>query len=615
MSEHHRRIKLLGAHLSNQIAAGEVIERPASVVKELVENSIDAGSCMIKIEIQKGGMTQIRVTDDGHGIYKDDLVLAVASHATSKVYSLDELSEVQSLGFRGEALASIASVSHFKLTSRQTKASSAWQVSQGGREGKLQTKPAAHPIGTSVGVSDLFFNTPARRAFLKTPKTEFSHIEEVIKRIALSHFEVGFELIHDGKTLYKLPVAHDLMTQEQRVNQLFGRDFLQHALFVELEALGLKLTGWIGLPTFSRARADLQYFYVNQRMIKDRLVTHAIRQAYRDVLYGGRHPVYCLYLELDPGRVDVNVHPTKHEVRFRDGRSVHDFLFKSIHQGIADYRPDGLQEQAQATNPLDTHQPSSSDVPQPLAYRQGGQANLSLKIKDELAQYQRLAAITGQSESFCVEQQQETGLQSNQDIPDDSQIPPLGYAIAQLHGIYILAQNNNGLIVVDMHAAHERITYEALKSDWHAAGISRQSLLVPLTLRVSSGQIELMEQHHETLKTLGFVMETFGQDQILVREVPLLIKTDDLEPLLFQLLEDIGKYGDSTETERHVNQLLSSMACHGSVRANRSLTIPEMNGLLRDMEATERASQCNHGRPTWTELSMKQLDQLFLRGR
>lgn len=608
-----RRIQQLSTELSNQIAAGEVVARPASVVKELLENALDAGATEVKIEIELGGMRLIRITDNGSGIVKDDLPLALSRHATSKITGLAELESVATLGFRGEALASIASVSRFSLTSRQADSEHAWQVSVNGRD-SVEVKPAAHQVGTTVTVRDLFFNTPARRKFLKTDKTEWGHIDEVIKRIALSRYDVGFEVVNHDKVVYTLPRGEDEtlslagMTEkaakmtgeldyfkEKRITKFVGKDFLNNALKIDMEASGLRLQGWVGLPTYSRGQADQQYFYVNGRIIKDRLVAHAVRQAYQDVLYGQRHPVFVLYLELEPALVDVNVHPTKHEVRFREGRLVHDFLFRSLHHALKGSKP-----QAVMPDPISIAQP----------YQPQQQA-IPLQVAEKMAAYGAL--VRNESDARVAAEP----LAMTTVSPDlqPSSVGVLGYAIAQLHGIYILAQNQQGLVIVDMHAAHERITYEHMKQQWQNKKLVAQPLLVPVNVQASSTEIAVVEAHQSELTALGFDIDVFGEETLVVRQIPALLKTNALEDMVRKVIADLMIVGKSMEPEAYVDTLLGTMACHGSVRANRQLTIPEMNALLRDMESTERSGQCNHGRPTWTQLSMGELDKLFLRGR
>ena len=626
-------IQLLSPRLANQIAAGEVVERPASVVKELVENALDAGAGRVDIEIEQGGVKLIRVRDDGSGIAEADLPLALSRHATSKILTLDDLEAVGTLGFRGEALASISSVSRLSLTSRTETQEAASRVEVEGRDMDAKISPAAHPVGTTVEVRDLFFNTPARRKFLRTEKTEFNHVEECIRRQALSRFDAGFTLRHNQRVVQSLRPAESPLDKERRISSLCGQQFIDNAVVIDAEASGLRLWGWVALPTFSRSQADLQYFFVNGRVIRDKLVAHAVRQAYRDVLYNNRHPAFVLYLEVDPATVDVNVHPTKHEVRFRDGRLVHDFIFRTLHRALADVRPDdhlrgavaqsfGREPEAAAGAGTDAPAFQSQAHPlsgQPSAFNGhfaqagGPQPQQEWKASDQMAFYNSLnegggVATASRSEGFTP-QPMPTPPQ------DGEEEPPLGYAIAQLHGIYILAQSRAGMIVVDMHAAHERITYERMKRALVEQDLKSQPLLVPLSLAVSQKEAALAETHGEELQHLGLQIERIGPETLAVRQIPALLRGADTEQLVRDVLADLIEHGQSDRVEAVTHELLGTMACHGSVRANRQLTIPEMNSLLRDMEATERSGQCNHGRPTWTLVTLSELDKLFLRGR
>ncbi|MBW3226132.1 DNA mismatch repair endonuclease MutL [Marinobacter adhaerens] len=633
-------IRLLSPRLANQIAAGEVVERPASVVKELVENALDAGANRVDVEVEQGGVKLIRVRDDGSGIEEDDLPLALSRHATSKIASLDDLEAVASLGFRGEALASISSVSRLTLTSRTESQEAASRVEVEGREMDARISPAAHPVGTTVEVRDLFFNTPARRKFLRTEKTEFNHVEECVRRQALSRFDAGFTLRHNQRVVQSLRPAESALDRERRIGSLCGQQFIDNAVVIDAEATGLRLWGWVALPTFSRSQADLQYFFVNGRVIRDRLVAHAVRQAYRDVLYNNRHPAFVLYLEVDPATVDVNVHPTKHEVRFRDGRLVHDFIFRTLHKALADVRPDDHfrgavaqsfgreavtqgQEAVPATGASAeagwNGQPSVSSYGYPGGSGAGfggqSQPQQEWRASDQMAFYQSLNAGGGSDGQQAMPASDRAATPMPTPPADSDQEPPLGYAIAQLHGIYILAQGRAGLIVVDMHAAHERITYERMKRALAEQDLKSQPLLVPLSLAVSQKEAALTESHGEELQKLGLQIERIGPETLAVRQVPALLRGADTEQLVRDVLADLIEHGQSDRVEAVTHELLGTMACHGSVRANRQLTIPEMNSLLRDMEATERSGQCNHGRPTWTLVTMSELDKLFLRGR
>lgn len=616
-----RSIHLLSPRLANQIAAGEVVERPASVAKELLENALDAGATRIDLEVEEGGVKLLRIRDDGHGIAQDQLPLALERHATSKIVELADLEGVQSLGFRGEALASISSVARLCLTSRTAAASEAWQVEAEGRDMQPTVQPAAHPVGTTVQVCDLFYNTPARRKFLRTEKTEFDHLQEVVRRMALARFDVAFHLRHNGRQVYALHTAADEGSQARRIGQLLGEGFLEQALPIDVERSGLRLWGWVGLPTFSRSQADMQYFYVNGRIVRDKLVGHAVRQAYRDVMYGGRHPAFVLYLELDPNLVDVNVHPTKHEVRFRDGRTVHDFLFSTLNRNLADVRPGDELAAPAATTSLEL--PKATGL---AGGEFGGQSGLDLLTQPVAGRFQgssggggfyrpqAQAGFSGaQTQAY---QQYATPLPEDaSQISEDEQIPPLGYALAQLKGIYILAENKHGLVLVDMHAAHERVMYERLKTAMAIEGLRGQPLLVPQSMALSEREVDCAEEHADWFAKLGFELQRMGSESLAIRQIPALLKQAQAENLVRDVLSDLMEYGTSDRIQAHINELLATMACHGAVRANRQLTLPEMNALLRDMEVTERSGQCNHGRPTWTQLNLDELDKLFLRGR
>ena len=593
-------IRPLPPQLVNQIAAGEVVERPASVVKELLENSLDAGARSIEIDVEEGGKRLIRIRDDGCGIPREELSLALARHATSKIGSLEDLELVASLGFRGEALPSIASVSRLTLVSAIEGAQSGWRLESDGSEQPGEPAPAPHPPGTTVEVRDLFFNVPARRKFLRTEATEFRHIEEVVRRIALSRPGVAFQLRHNRRVLWRLDPVDTPEAERRRLARLCGPEFVEHALFMTQEAAGLSLRGWLAQPAFSRSQADLQYFFVNGRVVRDRLVAHAVRQAYQDVLHHGRHPAYVLHLELDPAAVDVNVHPAKHEVRFRDSRLVHDFLFRSLHRALAETRP-GAQAPAAAG--------ISTERSAPAAPQQARQQPMALEVAEQVAAYGALHAAP-QAEAGVS-----AGAESAVEAEAAAETAPLGFALAQLHGVYILAQNARGLVLVDMHAAHERITYERLKTAWEREGIRAQPLLVPVTLAVSEQEAALAEAEAETFARLGFEVDRLGPERLVVRQVPALLREADAAALVRDVLADLRATGMSTRVQERMNALLATMACHGSVRANRRLSVPEMNALLRDMERTERSGQCNHGRPTWVEFGMDELDALFMRGQ
>jgi DNA mismatch repair protein MutL len=593
-------IRQLPDTLINQIAAGEVVERPASVVKELVENALDAGARRIDIDLEEGGVRLIRIRDDGAGIAAEDLPLAIARHATSKIASLDDLEAVATLGFRGEALPSIASVSRFALHSRRedSEHGAALQV-DGGRIGAVM--PKAHPRGTTVEVRDLFFNVPARRKFLRAERTELSHIEEWLRSLALARPDVELRVSHNAKPSRRYR-GDAVLASSERLLETLGEEFSRNAMRIDHAGAGLRLHGWIARPVYNRASADQQYLYVNGRSVRDRSVAHAIRQAYADVLFHGRHPAYVLFLEMDPRAVDVNVHPAKHEVRFRDARLVHDFVYRTLQEALADTR---------AGTAAST--PASSAQVQPAAAWAMPQSNLSLRaatVDETRAGYAALYGHAGDVPGPLPGQVDEPLPASSDDT-----LPPLGNAIAQLHGIYILAESADGLIVVDMHAAHERIGYEKLKSAHDGIGVRVQPLLVPQAVAVSEREAETAEREHATLQALGFEVTRGGQQSLLLRGVPALLADSDVEALLRDVLADLREHGDSRRVAEARDALLSTMACHAAVRAHRRLGIAEMNALLREMEATLRSGQCNHGRPTWTRFSLSDIDKWFLRGR
>ncbi|MDE2308060.1 MAG: DNA mismatch repair endonuclease MutL [Xanthomonadaceae bacterium] len=594
-------IRLLPPELINQIAAGEVIERPSSVVKELVENSLDAGAGRIEVDIEAGGSRLIRVRDDGGGIASGELPLAVASHATSKIGSFDDLEHVASMGFRGEALASVSSVSRFALTSRARGQDAAFRIEVDG--GRLQTaRPAQHPAGTSVEVRDLFYNVPARRKFLRAERTEFAHIDDLLKSLALARGTVEFRLSHNGRPVRVWKAAGDEQAALQRVAEVLGEEFPAQSLRIDHAMAGLHLSGWVGLPTASRAQADAQYFYVNGRLVRDRIVAHAVRQAYADVLFHGRHAAFVLYLRLDPAGVDVNVHPAKHEVRFREQRLVHDFLFRTLHEALAQTRAGQRADASPAAG-----EPHAAPAPSPMAWPgQSSQSRLNLGVRDApLAGY---AALLGEAPPASG---------GAAPMPDayPGEAPPLGFAIAQLKNIFVLAENAQGLVLVDMHAAHERITYERLKTARACSNLRSQMLLVPLSVAVSAREAAAAEEHADALADWGLELSRSGPSTVVVRRIPALLEGADVGQLSRDVLAELAQHGSSRRLQELENELLSTMACHGSVRAGRRLTLPEMNALLREMEATERSGQCNHGRPTWTQLSLAELDKLFLRGR
>ena len=593
------RINLLDQKLANQIAAGEVVERPASIVKELIENSLDARASKITVEVEQGGVKLIRIQDDGSGILKQDLALALHRHATSKIKKIGDLENINSLGFRGEALASISSVSRVSLLSkaREGEYDAGWQIDVEGNVAHKSLVPVSHAEGTTIEVRDLFFNTPARRKFLKKERTEFSKIDEIIKRLALSRFDVHVSLRHNQKIIYNLLPAKSDSEKQRRVGLLCGSKFVENSILIDTDRAGLKLWGWVGLATFSRSQGDLQYFYVNGRSVKDKLVTHAVKQAYRDVLFHGRHPAYVLFLELDPSLVDVNVHPTKHEVRFRDSRFVHDFLFSSLYKSLSEVTPVDQLETSKELNQLN----SAFDLPQKMNESNDGRFNQSaLSLVDGERNF---LESSDKSDDFSRAENQRTD------------VPPLGYAVAQLHGVFILAQNDQGLVIVDTHAAHERITYERMKRALAEEGLKTQTLLVPISIALSHTEVDYAEDNKTALLELGLEIERVSDEALVVRKVPALLRDSDIEQLVRDVISDLIKFGTTDLINSKQDDLISTMACHGSVRANRQLTIQEMNALLRDMETTERSGQCNHGRPTWVFKSLAELDKLFLRGR
>jgi DNA mismatch repair protein MutL len=596
-------IQLLSESLISQIAAGEVIERPASVVKELVENALDAGARRIEVELERGGCGLIRVRDDGSGIDASDLNLALARHATSKIASLDDLEHVATLGFRGEALPSIASVSRLSLVSRSAQETHAWVVDA--RDGEVgPPAPASHGLGTSVEVRDLFFNVPARRKFLRTENNEYQHITRMLERLALSRFDVAFALIHNGKTVWSLAAAHSSAERLVRVAKICGEDFAAHVIELRHETEALRLSGWLALPTFSRAQADLQFTFLNGRYVRDKLLVGAARLAYRDVLFHGRFCAYVLYLDLDPAQVDVNAHPQKLEVRFRDSRRIHDFVFRTLEKVLADTRPSaeslgsapadwltGASRYA-AASPTQARfaLPDAPPRPSADAYR----PYLSAAISEVRDGNPLQVPVTGEAARGTS--------------------APLGYAIAQLHGVYILAQSDDGMVLVDMHAAHERIMYEGMKK-LLAGDTAQQQLLMPEILQVTQAQADAAEGHIQEFAALGFGVTRLAPDQLALRAIPTLLAGRDPAGIVRDVLSDLLESGHSRRVEESINHLLATMACHAAVRAQRILSVPEMNALLREMEGTERADQCNHGRPTWIRLSMGELDRLFLRGR
>jgi DNA mismatch repair protein MutL len=584
-------IRVLPSELVDQIAAGEVIERPASVVKELIENSLDAGAQRIEVDVERGGVGLIRVRDDGAGIAAAELPAALERHATSKIASLEDLEAVTTLGFRGEALPSIGSVSRFRIVSRSAYAVAGAEISlDGGQVGAV--RPAAHPPGTSVEVRDLFFNVPARRKFVRSDATELTHIVRLMERLALSRFDVSFKLRHGTRLMLDAPAVSGAGGEGERLAAVLGSDFPAAAVPVRHSAGPVLLSGWAGLPTRSRAQPDQQFWFVNGRSVRDRLLMNAVRLAYRDVLYHGRHPAYVLYLTLDPKLVDVNAHPAKLEVRFRDSRQIHDFVFRAVERTLAATAPN-LAAAPAARGPA-----LAGEEARALAL--GAWAG-SLPLNDPVRDPWALHALVREPDGHAATP------------PPEEQ--PLGTALAQLHGVYILAQNRDGLILVDMHAAHERVLYERLKAEREGAAPASQLLLTPLVIELKAHELSALLEQRADFERAGFELDAFSATQLAVRRVPALLETADVRALVSSLVRDLALDADSHHLEAAADRFLGALACRSAIHANRRLTVPEMNALLRQMEATERANQCNHGRPTWTRLSLEQLDQLFLRGR
>ncbi len=596
-------IRVLPDELVDQIAAGEVIERPASVVKELIENSLDAGATRIEIDIERGGVGLVRVRDDGRGISAGELPLALARHATSKIASLDDLETVTTLGFRGEALPSIGSVARLRLASRAAGADQGAEVSL---DGGAQTRagPAAHPPGTTVEVRDLFFNVPARRKFVKSDATELGHIARLVERLALSRFDVSFRLRSGTRVLLDVPAVADASAERTRLGRVLGEDFLEGAISVRHAAGPVMLSGWAALPTRSRAQPDQQFWFVNGRSVRDRLLMNAGRLAYRDVLYHGRHAAYALYLTLDPKLVDVNAHPGKLEVRFRDSRQIHDFVYRALERALADTRPQGPAEGAPAAAGFGAQTRSAAAALGRGWGAGAGPAPAALPLpepgRDPWAIAEAIAETSGAEPSLFAQSAQEH---------------PLGSALGQLHGIYILAQSRAGLVLVDMHAAHERVLYERMKAERAAGSPVSQHLLEPLVIALRAHELAGLLEQRAQWEQAGFELDALSDTQLVLRRVPAFLKTADVPEIVRSLVQDLGVDADTHHLESAADRFLGTLACRTAVHAHRRLTLPEMNALLRQMEATERANQCNHGRPTWTRLSLQQLDQLFLRGR
>ncbi len=625
MSE-RQRITRLDDRLINQIAAGEVIERPASLLKELLENSLDANADHIDVEVERGGMKRIQVSDSGFGIEKDELDLALSRHATSKLSKFEDLYQINSLGFRGEALPSIAAVSKLRICSKTPQAESAFEVQCHGGHMLGEPAPAARETGTTIEVTDLFYNTPARRKFLRAESTEYKHIDQNIRKLALSRFDVSFRLSHNDKVFIDCPVATEEAEKIGRISKICGREFADNSIQFSTEQSGIGLHGWLGLPTFSRSQRDLQYFYVNGRAIKDPLIAHAVKRAYADVLYSGRQPAFVLYMTISPEAVDVNVHPAKTEVRFKDTREVHDFIYRALNRVIADLRPGdnvppARAQLAQLQSDFDADKRSSSSDITPhtsQAYsslanyqtqsdKSRNQGAFKFNAQDQISAYRALHPEEG---AVAL-----SGGAQLDPVLAPEEIPPLGFALAQLKGVYILAESRDGLILVDMHAAHERIGYEKLKQDFAAGNIEQQPLLVPVRVELAEQQLSIAMEHLDTFLKMGLELEALGETELVVRTVPTVLSRVDIPALIKDVLSDIAELGLSDRIKQTIHDIFAEKACHGAVRANRLLTLPEMNALLREMETIERSGQCNHGRPTWVSVSMDDLDKWFLRGQ
>lgn len=649
-----RRIKVLSTELANQIAAGEVVERPSSIVKELFENALDARATEITLELEHGGKEKILIRDNGSGIEKDDLPLTLMPHATSKIYSLAELEAIDSMGFRGEALASIGSIAKVKITSKTAQDEHAWCVdNQLGNE----LIPGSHPIGTTIEVAQVFYNTPARRKFLKAERTEYVHIDELLKKFMLCHFHVALTVWHNGKEVKTYPMADTPQKQQQRIADICGDEFIDNALLIQAEAMGLQLYGWVAKPQFSKSRADLQYFYVNGRIIKDKLIAHAIKQAYKDVLHHQRYPAFILFFNIDPHAVDVNVHPTKHEVRFRESRLVHDFLFAKIHHALADTKPQ-LPESSEVENDVDALTFSMPDKPsvslnqnwrdktqyadQPRSDHRNNMALYEQLInqKDE-NQYPKNPSDTHHETKaqtlqdkwqdatqlampLVIDEITETTLDQNVTMPEittkatpvkEAKTYPLGFALAQVHGIFILSQTEDGLIIVDMHAAHERVLYEKVKALWANHEAVSQVLLLPLTFEISPVLLDVLDAHEALLHKLGFEYSALGEKTLVIRAIPIYLKNNHIENLVMEIANSLKVSGKAKPMDDYIHAILATMSCHKAVRAHDQITVEEMNQLLRDMEQTARADQCNHGRPTWVKMTVNDLDKLFMRGK
>ena len=585
------RIHVLDPLLANQIAAGEVIERPSSVIKELIENSLDANAKKIVVEIENGGQSLIRIRDNGFGVHPDDLTLALQRHATSKINSYDDLTAVMSLGFRGEALASIASVSRLKMTSAMQDMLHGFMI-KNNIDGVIESPaPIAHPVGTTVEVADLFYQTPARKKFLRTERTEFQHIETMMHRLMLSRMDVAFQLNHNQREIFSVPAANNLQEEEKRVAIILGNDFISHALHISYENHAMQLKGWIAEPRYSRSQADMQLIYLNGRFIRDKTINHAIREAYRDVLFHGRYPAFLLYLTVDPLVVDVNVHPTKQEVRFKESQSIFSFVHRGVHEALASVRPGVITASHVENEQVCEHA-------NPFVFPQ--QKSMHLKVSEQMKTYH---ALHGDTQIM------------HDPVDAEKQDYPLGFAVGQIHDTYIIAQNVEGMVMVDMHAAHERILYEKMKATMAQSNLVTQPLLIPLIFELPIQEVRAFENHADVFSKMGFVIELIGNNQLMIREIPTLLKNKNIQILLRDIFADLIIEGKSTRFSAEIDAILSSVACHGALRAPHALSIVEMNAILRDMEKTENSGCCNHGRPTWKQFFMNELDKIFFRGR
>jgi len=614
-------IRQLPGQLVNQIAAGEIVERPASILKELLENSLDAGAKQIVVELEHGGLRRISVRDDGHGIRQDCLMLAMGRHATSKIQNQNDLVNVMTMGFRGEALPSMGSVSRMTITSRALGSEQAWKLICENNEDLPAPEPAAHPQGTSIEICDLFYNTPARRKFLRTEKTEYKHLDRRFLEQALARPDVSFRLFHDGRAVHSMEGADDQAGRNRRVADVLGKDFIDNCLYIDQQIGDLRVHGWFSQPAYSRSQRDQQFFYVNQRYVRDKLLMHAVTQAYRDVLHHQRQPAFVLFLDLPPNQVDVNVHPGKHEVRFHEDRQIHGFISQSLKKMLTETRPGvmpanelnaGFTQDGFASDPMSGSHPEKSGTFQ-FAQRRFDTAAAPYSVQEQIAGLEKLYSNADPTNKGGGGRKSASeDLQANDYSLAEF---PLGFALAQLQGIYILAENERGLVIVDMHAAHERISYEKLKSQLDKEQLARQPLLVPVHLALSQEEKSLAESNISYFNKIGFEVEVITESSVVIRSVPEMLARADIPTLIRDILSDLAEHGRSSRMEDCINEILSTMACHGSVRANRLLTREEMNALLREMEQTERSNQCNHGRPTWKQFSISEIDKWFMRGR